>query len=30
MNDMLESTVIGDRKFKDIIMDDATEILGKD
>ena len=30
MNDMMESTVIGDRKFKDIIMDDSTEILGKD
>ena len=30
MNDLLESSVIGNRKFKDIIMDDATEILGKD
>ena len=30
MNDLLDSSVIGNRKFKDIIMDDATEILGKD
>lgn len=30
MNDLLESSVIGNRKFKDIIMDDTTEILGKD
>jgi len=30
MNDLLESSVIGNRKFKDIIMDDGTEILGKD
>ena len=30
MNDLLESSVIGNRKLKDIIMDDATEILGKD
>ncbi len=30
MNDMLESTVIDGRKFRDIIMDDTTEILGKD
>ena len=29
-NDLLEISVIGNRKFKDIIMDDATEILGKD
>ncbi|MBR4655933.1 MAG: hypothetical protein IKO68_05075 [Oscillospiraceae bacterium] len=30
MHDMLESTVIGGREFRDIIMDDSTEILGKD
>lgn len=30
MNDLLESTVIDGRPFKDIIMDDMTEILGKD
>ena len=30
MDDLLESTVIEGRKFRDIIMDDMTEILGKD
>lgn len=30
MNDLLESTVVEGRKFRDIIMDDMTEMLGKD
>lgn len=30
MNDLLESSVIEGRKFRDIIMDDMTEMLGKD
>ena len=30
MNDLLDSEAICGRKFKDIIMDDSTEILGKD
>ena len=30
MNDLLDSTCICGRRFKDVIMDDSTEILGKD
>lgn len=30
MHDLLECEVINGKKFKDIIMDDSTEILGKD
>ncbi len=30
MNDLLDSAAICGRKFKDVIMDDSTEILGKD
>ena len=30
MNDLLDSTDIDNRRFKDIIMDDYTEIMGKD
>ncbi len=30
LNDVLENCIIDDIKFKDVIMDDSTEILGKD
>ena len=30
MNDLLECTEIGGHSFKKVIMDDSTEILGKD
>ncbi len=30
MNDVLESTVINGRPFKEVIMDDDTEIVGQD
>lgn len=30
MNDLLENCMIGDRKFKDVIIDDETRITGKD
>jgi len=30
MNDLLENCIIENKKFKDIIMDDNTEIIGKD
>ncbi|MDC7293550.1 hypothetical protein NXH67_08485 [Butyrivibrio sp. DSM 10294] len=30
MDEVLNSTVIGGRLFKDIIMDDETELLGQD
>ncbi len=30
MSEVLESTVIQGRPFKEVIMDDATEIMGQD
>ena len=30
MQEILDNVVIGNRKFRDVIMDDNTEILGKD
>lgn len=30
MEDVLESTVIGNRPFREVIMDDDTELLGQD
>lgn len=30
MDDMLESTVIGNVPFREVIMDDMTELLGQD
>ena len=30
LNDVLENCILQDRKFKDVIMDDMTEILGQD
>lgn len=30
MNDLLDSTCICGNRFRDVIMDDSTEILGKD
>lgn len=30
MHDLLESQVIKEKKFREVIMDDSTEILGKD
>lgn len=30
MNDLLDSTIIDNRLFSEVIMDDDTEILGKD
>ena len=30
MNDLLGSTIIDNRVFSEVIMDDSTEILGKD
>lgn len=30
MTDLLKSTVISDTPFKDVIMDDSTELLGQD
>ena len=30
LNDVLENCILQNRKFKDVIMDDMTEILGQD
>ena len=30
MNDLLENCIIDGKKFKEVIMDDSTEIIGKD